>query len=187
MKVKVRHMEEEKMMDEVEKPKRTSPELPLSTTSIGKPSRHSAIASDVLGRGEESRMGYDVDEPPVAKIKRRTPEEIAAVKADANARLINQYGEAKPLNAERAAKEAEIKARIGHMSDEEFDKYADEMIAMINAMPDEPEEQMEQSLAESKKTPYPVLFEQRERLLKEAYQTREERVYAELVRRFIKK
>jgi hypothetical protein len=42
-------------------------------------------------------------------------------------------------------------------------------------------------LKESKKTPYPVLFEQRERLLKEAYQTREERVYAELVRRFIKK
>ena len=42
-------------------------------------------------------------------------------------------------------------------------------------------------LKESKKTPYPVLFEQRERLLKEAYQTREERVYAELVRRFLKK
>ena len=45
----------------------------------------------------------------------------------------------------------------------------------------------EESLQESKKTPYPVLFEQRERLLKEVYQTREERVYAELVRRFIKK
>jgi hypothetical protein len=45
----------------------------------------------------------------------------------------------------------------------------------------------EEQLQESKKTPYPVLFEQRERLLKEAYQTREERVYAELVRRFIKK
>lgn len=42
-------------------------------------------------------------------------------------------------------------------------------------------------LPESKNTPYPVLFEQRERLLKEAYQTREERVYNELVRRFLKK
>jgi hypothetical protein len=50
-----------------------------------------------------------------------------------------------------------------------------------------PMEEASAALAESKKTPYPVLFEQRERLLKEAYQTREERVYAELVRRFIKK
>ena len=45
----------------------------------------------------------------------------------------------------------------------------------------------EEQLQESKKTPYPVLFEQRERLLKEAYKTREERVYAVLVSRFIKK
>ena len=42
-------------------------------------------------------------------------------------------------------------------------------------------------MEESKQNPYPVLFEQRERLLKEAFQTREERVYNELIKRFIKK
>jgi len=46
-----------------------------------------------------------------------------------------------------------------------------------------PEEQLE----ENKKNPYPTLFEKRDRLLNEAFKTKEERVYNELIRRFIKK
>lgn len=45
----------------------------------------------------------------------------------------------------------------------------------------------EEQLQETKKNPYPVLFEQRERLMNEAFKTKEERVYNELIRRFIKK
>jgi len=43
-----------------------------------------------------------------------------------------------------------------------------------------------EELQESKKNPYPALFEKRERLLNEAFKTKEERVYNELIRRFIK-
>jgi hypothetical protein len=45
----------------------------------------------------------------------------------------------------------------------------------------------EEQLQETKKNPYPTLFEKRDRLLNEAFKTKEERVYNELIRRFIKK
>ncbi len=45
----------------------------------------------------------------------------------------------------------------------------------------------ELNLQENKTNPYPTLFERKERLLNKAFETKEERVYNELVRRFIKK
>jgi hypothetical protein len=83
------------------------------------------------------------------------------------------------------------------MSDEELDaliaKRAAEKEAARREMEADPEYQAmladldKEEMQESRKNPYPVLFEQRERLLNEAFKTKEERVYNELVRRFIKK
>ncbi len=84
------------------------------------------------------------------------------------------------------------------MSDEELDaliaKREAEKEARRRELESDPEYQAmmadldkEEMMQESKKNPYPVLFEQRERLLNEAFKTKEERVYNELLRRFIKK
>jgi len=50
-----------------------------------------------------------------------------------------------------------------------------------------PMEEASATLAETKQNPYPVLFEKKDRLLKETFNTREERIYNELVKRFLKK
>lgn len=65
---------------------------------------------------------------------------------------------------------------------EELQREIDSYIAQL-----EKEDEGSLELQENHKNPYPVLFEQRQRLLNEAFKTKEERVYNELVRRFIKK
>lgn len=82
---------------------------------------------------------------------------------------------------------AELEAKIADLQrqKEEYQK----------ALLDDPEVQAyldvsdegQESLQESVKNPYPKLFERRDRLLNDAFKTKEERVYNELIRRFIKK
>lgn len=184
MKLKVKRMEEEGKMEEA---------LPSKMEPPKKMSKVDRIMRDLEGEREELQSAPGAGDigggSSVSSRSYKEPKMTQAEKdAEREARLYNQYGATKPVDKDRQAKEAEIKARLARMSDEEFDKYANDMIAMINSMPDDEEPMLEQPvMQESKKNPYPVLFEQRERLLKEVYQTREERVYQELVRRFIKK
>lgn len=56
-----------------------------------------------------------------------------------------------------------------------------EVYGPLGALPEE------LNLQENRSNPYPTLFERKERLLNKAFETKEERVYNELVRRFIKK
>lgn len=189
MKIKVseRHMEQEGMMKEADD---ETPELRLDRPVGGlradspDPDLHSSglppereisskedrmQAKNDLRSDREARRIYKAAEDTIEKLVRyardskMSPEQFERMVNDLVERGTMEAGTAK-----RALTRGPQKSKFTDMSD------------MPDLSADEP-------LAESKKTPYPVLFEQRERLLKEAYQTREERVYAELVRRFIKK
>jgi hypothetical protein len=111
----------------------------------------------------DSAMAFDIAD------KEREARRRAAARAEADDAPMMSDEELEALIAKRKAEREEIDAEIAAY------------IARLEAS-DVPEE-----MQESKKNPYPTLFESRERLLNEAFKTKEERVYNELIRRFIKK
>ena len=188
MKLKVtpkKHMEEENVMKEADKTPELRfdepvgglrSEIPSELQTSGLPPEREVSSKEDMMQArmdsksdKEARQIYKAAEDMIQKLLKQarvngmSPEQFQRMINDMVERGTMEYG-----TGERAKSRGPQKSKFTDMSD------------MPNLSADEP-------LEESKKTPYPVLFEQRERLLKEVYQTREERVYQELVRRFIKK
>jgi len=127
----------------------------------------------------------EIDDEEEGEVEVAPKRSSAPVEKDQDARIANQLRSRYPelyrqISRELSPEDAYLQRKGAEdMYDE--DEYGRK--AMRGPKGPLPEEQLE----ENKKNPYPPLFEKRDRLLNEVFKTKEERVYNELIRRFIKK
>lgn len=204
MKIKINGKKKQEEMDEVKgvddlMKKKMGPGMSDFDRSSGV--RKSASSIDDIDDSEEIDLGdeeelymddeqgeEDVEEKPA----KRSSEPVVN---DQEARIANQlkarYPELyKKLSFELSPTDAYLQRKGAEdMYDEdEYGSKAGRSNPMRGPKTALPEEQLpEQQLQETNKNPYPTLFESRQRLLDEAFKTKEERIYSELVKRFIKK
>ena len=145
--------------------------------------------SDEAGIEDIEDLELDDEEGEVEDKPKRSS---APVEKDQDARIANQLRDRYPelykkLSRELSPADAYLQRRGEEAEDmydeDDYGSKAGRSSPMRGPKGPLPEEQLQ----ETKQNPYPTLFEQRERLLNEAFKTKEERIYNELIRRFIKK